>query len=117
MKIFADESVDGPIVSRLRSDGHEVIYAAELAPCATDDVVLAEANARAVLLLTADKDFGELVFRLRRVHVGVVLIRLSGLAPTAKAELLARMFRDHGQRFDRAFCVISRRAMRIRPSP
>jgi hypothetical protein len=42
------------------------------------------------LLATADKDFGELVFRQRRVHAGVVLVRLAGLPTAAKADTVAR---------------------------
>jgi predicted nuclease of predicted toxin-antitoxin system len=67
LNILADESVDGPIVKRLRQEGHTVQYIAEMTPGITDDMVLELANQEAALLLTADKDFGELVFRQRRV--------------------------------------------------
>lgn len=59
MNLLADESVDGPIVARLRQEGHEIVYVAELSPSITDEEVLQQANARAALLVTADKDFGE----------------------------------------------------------
>lgn len=55
-------------------------------PGISDDIVLELANSEGVLLLTADKDFGELVFRLRRVSSGVVLVRLAGLSPIKKSE-------------------------------
>jgi uncharacterized protein (DUF433 family) len=50
----------------------------ELEPSIPDDVVLARSNEAEAIRLTADKDFGELVFRQRRVTTGVVLIRLAG---------------------------------------
>ena len=62
MKIVADESVDWPIVERLRRDGHEVIAILETCPGAPDARVLEIANASEAILLTADHDFGELVF-------------------------------------------------------
>jgi len=62
MNLVADESVDGPIVERLRQDGHAVFYIAELDPGIDDDAVLDEANRSGALLITSDKDFGELVF-------------------------------------------------------
>ena len=65
---MADESIDQPIVVGLRHAGHGVIYVAELSPSVSDDKVLEEANNRGSVLLTADKDFGELVFRQGRVH-------------------------------------------------
>jgi predicted nuclease of predicted toxin-antitoxin system len=66
MNILADESVDRQIVERLRQDGHEVLYIAEMEPSIEDDLVLERANERSALLVTADKDFGELVFRDKR---------------------------------------------------
>ena len=61
MKLLADEGVDSAIVSRLRSDGHDVVYVTELSPGITDEAVLELANADERIPMTADKDFGELV--------------------------------------------------------
>jgi hypothetical protein len=44
MNLLADESLDRQIVERLRLDGHEVLYVAELEPGLTDEQVLARAN-------------------------------------------------------------------------
>jgi predicted nuclease of predicted toxin-antitoxin system len=63
LKFVADESVDYQIVSRLREDGHEVIYIAETQSGASDNSVLNQANLQQAVLLTSDKDFGDLVFR------------------------------------------------------
>ena len=49
-------------------------------PGITDAEVLNLANNESAILLTSDKDFGELIFRLHRIAAGVVLIRLFGLA-------------------------------------
>ena len=68
------------------------------------------------MLLTADKDFGELVYRLGRSHGGVVLIRLDGLTNDEKASIVAAAFRDRGDEFPGAFSVISPTALRIRRS-
>lgn len=59
MILLADESVDRPIVERLRLDGHDTTYVAEFAPSTSDDEVLQEANARSAILVTEDKDFDE----------------------------------------------------------
>jgi predicted nuclease of predicted toxin-antitoxin system len=75
---LADEGVDRQIVERLRLDGHEVsyVYVAEMAPGIMDEVVLSESRNSESVLITADKDFGELVFRQRQALTGVLLIRL-----------------------------------------
>jgi predicted nuclease of predicted toxin-antitoxin system len=116
MKIVVDESVDFPIIASLRDAGHEILAIVEVLPGTDDQSVLRLANMSSALLLTADKDFGELVFRLNHVHYGVVLIRLAGLGPEQKALLVARVFNEYGPDFAGAFAVISRDSVRIRRS-
>ncbi len=114
MHFLADESVDRQIVESLRSAGHDVLYVAEMEPGINDLRVLEQANARSAILITADKDFGELVFRMRQVSAGIVLLRLAGLAPDAKALLLTGVLREHGVELAGAFTVVWPGAVRIR---
>src|SRR4051794_35858468 len=107
MNLLADEGVEREVVDRLRADGHSVVYVAELAPGVSDEQVLDEANVSGALLITADKDFGELVYRLGRMHAGVILARLAGLSPTAKAEVVSQLMRDHSGELPAAFCVVA----------
>ena len=114
MNLVADESIERIIVDRLRLDGHEIFSIAESRPSVTDDAVLAEAAQRNAILLTADKDFGELVYRLRRVNSGVVLTRLAGVSNETKADVVSITFRDHASELQGAFCVITPHSIRVR---
>jgi predicted nuclease of predicted toxin-antitoxin system len=114
VNFVADESVDAPIVKRLRQQGHVVWSVAEMTPGITDDVVLAIANREAALLITADKDFGELVFRQQQATHGIILIRLAGLPAQRKAELVTLAVSQHSADLLGAFAVISAGAVRIR---
>jgi predicted nuclease of predicted toxin-antitoxin system len=114
VNFVADESVDGPIVARLRSDGHIVLYVAEYAAGMSDEEVLALANAQRSILLTSDKDFGELVFRQKRIAAGVILIRLAGESTRRKTDLVSQTLRDRSQELLGTFTVISARSIRIR---
>lgn len=114
MKLLADESVDFPIIRRLRAENFAVDSIAETNSGVPDDQVLSIANANGALLLTADKDFGELVFRLGRIHNGVVLLRLEGLAAAEKAELVSEVLVTHANEFPGSFTVISQSNVRIR---
>lgn len=49
MNLLIDESVDRQIVERLRQDGHNVLYIAEMEPGISDDVILERANENASL--------------------------------------------------------------------
>jgi predicted nuclease of predicted toxin-antitoxin system len=111
---LADEGVDRQIVARLRDDGHEVAYVAEMSPGVTDEVVLRESTNSASVLITGDKDFGELVFRQRQASAGVLLLRLSGLPPDRKAFLVSAAVREHGTELRDAFAVLSPGNIRIR---
>lgn len=114
MKFVADECVDGQIVARLRADGHEVAYVAEFGPGAGGEFVLEAANKTGALLLTADKDFGDLVFRMGRVTGGVLLLRLAGLPECEKVEVVAAVVARHGDELREAFTVVTPRSIRIR---
>lgn len=115
MKFVADEGVDSAVVSVLRKDRHDVLYVTEAASGLTDDEVLELANSQNALLLTANKDFGELVFRLGRVYTGVILLRLMSLASDAQAEIVAEVVEQYGAQMQIAFTVISPKTVRIRP--
>jgi predicted nuclease of predicted toxin-antitoxin system len=108
MNLLADESVERQVVERLRRDGHTVLYVAEMEPGITDNQVLERANEAASVLLTVDKDFGELVFREGQLSSGgVVLIRLAGLSTELKAQTISDAFREYASEFPNHFSVIS----------
>jgi predicted nuclease of predicted toxin-antitoxin system len=114
VKIVADESVDKQIVDKLRTQGHEVLYIAELDPGIDDETVLLRSRESNALLLTADKDFGDLVFRQRLLHSGVLLIRFAGLTSDEKASTIAGVFELHGEAMSKRFAVLSKRSLRLR---
>jgi len=114
MNLMADEGVDAQIVDRLREEGYEVVYIAELDPGIDDELVLSLASRSGSLLITSDKDFGELIFRLQRASGGVALLRLAGLSPEKKATIVAASLRTHGDEMAAAFTVISPANLRIR---
>jgi len=116
MNLLADEGVDRQIVECLRQNGHAILYVAEMEPGILDEVVLQRANEHGALLVTEDKDFGELVYRQQLVHFGVVLIRLMGLASLTKANLVVKVFEEHSAEMTNAFTVISPGVLRIRKS-
>ena len=115
MKLLIDESVDQTITDQLITDGYDVWSIADIEPGITDAEVLQRANELSALLVTADKDFGELVFhRGSGASSGVVLIRLSGLSAQHKAEIVIRAFRENDSRFLQSFSVIGSGSVRIR---
>ena len=114
MNFLADENIDKPIVERLRQENHQVWYIAEIAPSISDDIVLNLANDENAILLTNDKDFGELVFRQQRGHLGIILIRLAGLSMEKKIEIVLSTINNYLPELPHSFTVISKGHVRLR---
>lgn len=92
LKIVADENVAYRVIKALRIKGFEVISISEDNPSITDDNVLQYAYEQKAILLTEDSDFGELIFRKKAPHVGVLYVRLAGVAIDEKIELIVSIY-------------------------
>ncbi|WP_169709455.1 DUF5615 family PIN-like protein [Deferrisoma camini] len=114
MRILADECIDASTVSAFRAAGWEVTYVAEVAPGSPDGEVLDMAKRLKALLLTADKDFGEIVFRRREAPYGVLLVRLPGMDPNERARLAVRVVTRHADELFGNFSVLTGASLRVR---
>lgn len=115
MRFLADECCDAGLVEGLRLAGHDVLYAIEAMPGAGDAAVLERAHGEGRLLLTEDKDFGELVVRLQRPVRGVILLRFAVREEALKAPRLLELIGRHGERLPGAFVVLEADRVRRRP--
>jgi predicted nuclease of predicted toxin-antitoxin system len=114
VKILADECCDAILVSALRGDGHDVLYIKEIAPGSDDATVLAMAVREQRILLTEDKDFGELVVRLKMPAYGIVMLRLSPSDTQVKIARLRDLLQNHPDRLAGTFTVIDETRTRFR---
>lgn len=114
MRFVADEGVDAQIVRALRENKHDVLYIAESNAGESDDVILGFANKDNRILITRDKDFGELVFREKMIHSGIILNRLYELKAEEKAVLVVTVIEKYGEQLAASFTVIQPTKIRIR---
>jgi len=114
LKFLADECCDTGLVASLRKDGHDVLYVLERKPGATDDEVLFEAYEQGRILLTEDKDFGELVYRLKKPCRGIVLIRIDVIERHLKWPRFKKLVDNHEDRLPEHFVVIDTKKFRFR---
>jgi predicted nuclease of predicted toxin-antitoxin system len=92
MRFIADENFPGEAVAVLRAEGHDVRWISEGASGSSDKQVLAMAESEGRILLTFDKDFGELAWRAGLpASCGIVLFRVSAPAMSIGAALAARI--------------------------
>jgi predicted nuclease of predicted toxin-antitoxin system len=112
---LADECVDAALVSRLRAAGHDVVYMAEVAPAANDSEVIQRARQDNRLLLTEDKDFGDLVFRHGAQTPGVVLLRTDPARHALKAQRLDAAIERFGDSLFGKYTTVEEARFRSRP--
>ena len=96
--------------------GHDVRSIYDENPGLSDDDVLLWAERENRVLVTNDKDFGELVFRDQRSHAGVILLRLGDERPANKKAVLERLFLGYGDGIAGCFVVVTEDTVRITPS-
>lgn len=113
LKFSADESVEKRIVVALR-EKHEVIFVDETMKGAEDALVLEKAEEMKTVLLTANKDFGELVYHWQLHHAGIILYRLHGLPIEEKISVIMTAIEKYGIELLNSFTVITVRNVRIR---
>ena len=114
MTLLIDENIDKPIVDVFRDLELKIISISDISPGITDEEVLNIANRESAVILTSDKDFGELIFRKRLINKGVVLVRLHGISADEKKSIVREFVNKYLDKIENSFCVISKNNIRIR---
>ncbi len=113
MRFVVDEST-GPSVARwLRQLGHDVFSVYDQARGLDDQAVLRRAAAEGRILITNDKDFGELIFRENRPHRGVILLRLEDERVAQKIAVLTRLLAQYADQLSGNFVVVTETSVRM----
>lgn len=115
MRILADENFPGLSVQELQRLGHDVLWVRTVMPGARDDAILACAQTEERLLVTLDKDFGELAFGVRLpASCGVVLFRMKMRDARAAAIKIAKVLNSRSD-WNGNFTVVEDGRIRMRP--
>jgi predicted nuclease of predicted toxin-antitoxin system len=114
MRLLCDENIESSLVQALRKASFDVTYISEVSPGVSDEAVLQAAVSENRVLLTADLDFGTLVYQQSNKHADVVIIRLSQLSVSDKSKTVLHVLATYGERITTAFTVISSNSVRIR---
>lgn len=115
VKLLADECCDALLVQGLRGAGFDVFYVKESARGADDETVLRLGVDQERVLLTEDKDFGELVVRLNLPAHGVILLRIDPANSTRKLDRLLDVLHDQRHSLPSYFVVVDEEKARFRP--
>jgi predicted nuclease of predicted toxin-antitoxin system len=114
MRFLFDQSTDRRLAPILREAGHEVaVVGVDYPASLPDGEVLATAQREGRVLVTEDRDFGELVFKRRQPHCGVIFLRLPPMELAAKIDRLKHVLANLAGELDQ-FIVVTERSARVR---
>lgn len=117
IKFIADVNVEKAIVDYLLEEGYDVKWIPDY-NCEMLDEDLLEmeiAKVEGRILITNDKDFGELVFLQKRLSVGIILIRIKGQKVEVKLKLIKKLFQNYRNKLLNNFVIITDKKLRFIP--
>lgn len=115
MKFLANENIEKRIVDFLRDSGYDVVYCAEVRPRDDDESIVKIANKEQRIILTNDKDFGELTYVKRQTRFGVILLRFEIERTGHKIGIIKKVLEGYKEKLPSHFVVLSEGKVRIRP--
>ncbi len=114
MKLVDDESLDFVIINLLQQKRFNVVSIAENYPSINDTEVLKISNENNCLLITEDKDFGELTYRLKLKNCGILLIRLSDMPRQERLVFAVVFIEEYFEKLQNNFSVLTKNGLRIK---
>ncbi|MBV9961876.1 MAG: DUF5615 family PIN-like protein [Parafilimonas sp.] len=114
MKIIADESLNFVFVSLLRESGFEIFSIAEKRSAEADENILEMSLQPPAIIITEDKDFGELIFKHKKEFSAVILLRYNVGEEKVVSTSLLSLLKNHLQELHKSFVTISVNRIRIR---
>jgi predicted nuclease of predicted toxin-antitoxin system len=113
MRFLVDESTGPRVAKWLQEQGHEVFSIYEQARGSGDEEIVRKAFSEDWILITNDKDFGDKVFRDKRPHKGIILLRLDDERAVIKIEVLKRLLESYSDRLENQFTVVTEKSVRF----
>ena len=117
MRFLADESCDFAIVRALRFAGFDVAAVVDISPRALDQAVIDMAVQQDRILVTEDKDFGQLVYASGQPSAGVILLRFPAGVRSQMAAAVLELLRRYGDTLAGGFAVVQPGRSRVTRNP
>jgi predicted nuclease of predicted toxin-antitoxin system len=115
MKLLVDENLGSSVSKWLRQQGHDVICIGSDFAGITDMEVLKKAQIENRILITCDTDFGELVFKNKQVHNGIILLRMNNMNFEKILKFLTDTLNQYSHQLSNNFVVVSDNGIRVIP--
>jgi predicted nuclease of predicted toxin-antitoxin system len=113
LRFLVDECVGPTVAKWLRTQGYDVISIYDEARGIDDDTIITIAVIERRIIITADKDFGRKIYMNRRIHYGVVLLRLNDQRTHSMIAALTRLLEQYGEQIVGQFVVVTDKQVRF----
>ncbi len=113
LRFIADVNIERTIVDYLTENGYDVKWIPDYNCEILDEDLLNLANVEKRILITNDKDFGELIFLQKSLSTGIILLRIKGQRAEDKVELIKKLLNNYSDKLLNHFTVITRKKIRI----
>ena len=115
MRLLANENIPKSAVEALRACGHDVLWVREKASGISDMEVMGLGHREERILITFDKDFGELAFcRNQPPACGIILFRIPMISSVYIAKALVKIIESRDD-WEGNFAVVEEDRIRIKP--
>lgn len=113
MRFIVDECTGPSVAAWLRNQNHDVFSVFEDSRGMNDDDIINMAYEENWILITNDKDFGEQVYRDRRLHKGIILLRLKDETAVSKIFVLSQLLQNHAKQLMDTFIIVTEKQVRF----
>lgn len=114
LKFVLDVGVGNKVWQYLTTNGYDATLITTINPSMPDSDILFIAQTEGRMVITMDKDFGELVYHSRKAHKGVLLLRLEDATGDEKAVVMQFILENFKEQIEGKFCVFKNGRLRIR---
>ncbi len=112
---MVDVGVGRSVEKWLSQEGYDVKTSRGIDPRLSDDKILNIAVSEKRMVITMDKDYGELVFKQGQPHTGVLLLRLDDARASEKVSAVSEILKEYSKKIAEKFCVYKDGRLRVRP--
>lgn len=110
---MVDECIGLSVAQWLRNKGFNVISVFSEMRGSDDETILAKAFSENRIVITKDKDFGEMVFRYKKPHCGIILLRLLNEQASNKMRVLQNLLHNYQDQLIDNYIVATETSVRI----
>ncbi len=114
LKFLVDVGVGKIVEEWLKDNGYDVKNIREINPGMEDREILRIAVNEGRMVITMDKDFGELIYKSGLLHSGILLLRLEDARADEKVSIVKEILEKYDEKMQNKFCVFQNGRIRIR---